>query len=706
MNPVDGLGRHDSWDGRPCRRRRARRLRLRRRRQLLAPRRRVTVVDDGGDGRARARRPSCSRPSASRCGSARAPPRRLPDDIELIVTSPGWRPDAPLFAQAAERGVPVWGEVELAWRLRDPGARRALARRHRHQRQDHDRADARRDPARRRAAHRRRRQHRLPAARGRAGPGAVRRAGGRAVQLPAALRRLAARRTPPPSSTSPPDHLDWHGSMDGVRRRQGPDLRAATSSPASTTSPTRPPRSWCARPTSWRAAARSASPSARPAVGMLGVVDGHAGRPGLRRGARDATRPSWHARRPTVPRPPAPHNVANALAAAALARAYGVPPGRRPRRAARLPPGRAPDRARGRRRRGHLRRRLQGHQPPRRAGLAARPTSRSCGSPAGWPRAPPSTSWSRSVARPAARRRAARPRPRRDPRSARATRARCPVIDVGPARRGPTDWSDGSHATRRGRRGRSPGRATPCCWPRPAPHGHVRQLRRARRRVRRGGQELTGVATGRRRRPDDDRERPRHPTPPHRAAAGCRPGCGCAAAGATWSRPESPVRPRGWLGSLRARAGPAADGVLPGPRRLGAAARPRPDHGAARLERLLATRSRRRLLRRSSSSSCIWVADRAPAAPGSPPGCRTRCSGRSPTRCCSVSLVLLPAHGVLGVEVNGNQNWLSSAGPDPALRVRQARAGVCGARTSTPARSSCSPASKHCSSRWCPAWSW
>ena len=44
----------------------------------------------------------------------------LPEDVDLLVTSPGWRPDAPLIAQAQARGVPVWGEVELAWRLRDP----------------------------------------------------------------------------------------------------------------------------------------------------------------------------------------------------------------------------------------------------------------------------------------------------------------------------------------------------------------------------------------------------------------------------------------------------------------------------------------------------------------------------------------------------------------------------------------------------------
>ncbi|MFL6061091.1 MAG: UDP-N-acetylmuramoyl-L-alanine--D-glutamate ligase [Marmoricola sp.] len=44
---------------------------------------------------------------------------QLPEDVDVLVTSPGWRPDAPLLAQAVARGIPVWGEVELAWRLRD-----------------------------------------------------------------------------------------------------------------------------------------------------------------------------------------------------------------------------------------------------------------------------------------------------------------------------------------------------------------------------------------------------------------------------------------------------------------------------------------------------------------------------------------------------------------------------------------------------------
>ncbi len=40
---------------------------------------------------------------------------RTPD---LIITSPGWRPDQPLLAAADRAGIPVIGEVELAWRVR------------------------------------------------------------------------------------------------------------------------------------------------------------------------------------------------------------------------------------------------------------------------------------------------------------------------------------------------------------------------------------------------------------------------------------------------------------------------------------------------------------------------------------------------------------------------------------------------------------
>lgn len=38
--------------------------------------------------------------------------------VDLVVASPGWRPTAPVLAEAGRRGIPVWSEVELAWRLR------------------------------------------------------------------------------------------------------------------------------------------------------------------------------------------------------------------------------------------------------------------------------------------------------------------------------------------------------------------------------------------------------------------------------------------------------------------------------------------------------------------------------------------------------------------------------------------------------------
>src|SRR6185312_3003190 len=41
-----------------------------------------------------------------------------PDGTELVVTSPGVPPHDALMLAAAAAGTPVWGEVELAWRMR------------------------------------------------------------------------------------------------------------------------------------------------------------------------------------------------------------------------------------------------------------------------------------------------------------------------------------------------------------------------------------------------------------------------------------------------------------------------------------------------------------------------------------------------------------------------------------------------------------
>jgi UDP-N-acetylmuramoylalanine--D-glutamate ligase len=39
------------------------------------------------------------------------------DDFTVVITSPGFPPTAPVLAAAVAAGVPIWGDVELAWRL-------------------------------------------------------------------------------------------------------------------------------------------------------------------------------------------------------------------------------------------------------------------------------------------------------------------------------------------------------------------------------------------------------------------------------------------------------------------------------------------------------------------------------------------------------------------------------------------------------------
>jgi len=48
------------------------------------------------------------------------PPQRLIDfDAELLIVSPGFHPDHPLLLWAAAQSIPIWGDIELAWRVRD-----------------------------------------------------------------------------------------------------------------------------------------------------------------------------------------------------------------------------------------------------------------------------------------------------------------------------------------------------------------------------------------------------------------------------------------------------------------------------------------------------------------------------------------------------------------------------------------------------------
>ncbi|MEV1021466.1 UDP-N-acetylmuramoyl-L-alanine--D-glutamate ligase [Streptomyces sp. NPDC050264] len=84
----------------------------------------VTVVDGGESPAHREKAVLLKEEGISvRLGDAAT----LPEGTELVVTSPGWKPSSPLFAAAAAAGVDVVGDVEIAWRLRGPDAAPWLA---------------------------------------------------------------------------------------------------------------------------------------------------------------------------------------------------------------------------------------------------------------------------------------------------------------------------------------------------------------------------------------------------------------------------------------------------------------------------------------------------------------------------------------------------------------------------------------------------
>ncbi|MBO0515824.1 UDP-N-acetylmuramoyl-L-alanine--D-glutamate ligase, partial [Streptomyces beijiangensis] len=75
----------------------------------------VTVVD-GGDSETHRLRATVL--TAEGISVRLADAVTLPEGTDLVVTSPGWKPESPLFAAAAEAGVDVVGDVEIAWQLR------------------------------------------------------------------------------------------------------------------------------------------------------------------------------------------------------------------------------------------------------------------------------------------------------------------------------------------------------------------------------------------------------------------------------------------------------------------------------------------------------------------------------------------------------------------------------------------------------------
>ena len=197
-----------------------------------------------GAGARRPRRPGhrAGKVRRRRCGGRRRPslqsagitvvlgavPDTTPAGTDLVVTTPGWRPDTPLLTHGARRGHPGDRRCRACLAAAARAARRpqaGMARGHGDERQDHHGEDAGRHAGRRRPPDDRRGQRRHPAHRRGDRARTLRGARGGAVELPAALERQpapACRRRAQCRARSP-RLARRHGRL---RRGEGEDLRA------------------------------------------------------------------------------------------------------------------------------------------------------------------------------------------------------------------------------------------------------------------------------------------------------------------------------------------------------------------------------------------------------------------------------------------------------------------------------------------------
>ncbi|MGI5321703.1 UDP-N-acetylmuramoyl-L-alanine--D-glutamate ligase [Actinomadura nitritigenes] len=281
-------------------------------RALAARGARVTAVDarDGDEQRARAAELE-ERGVAVRLGDGET----LPEGTGLVVTSPGWKPDAPLLAAAAAAGVEIIGEVELAWRLRPEDAAPWLAI---------TGTDGKTTVVRMLACMLTAAGHKALAV-GNVGTPIV-----EAVAEPYDVLavELSSYQLHWSSSLAPlaatvlniaPDHLDWHGSMDAYVGAKAKIFAPGTVAVYNADDDTSTALAERAGGVERRAGFTLRVP--RP--GELGVVEELLVDRAFT--ADPAAEAAELAALADV-RPFAPHNVANALAAAGLARAFGVPP--------------------------------------------------------------------------------------------------------------------------------------------------------------------------------------------------------------------------------------------------------------------------------------------------------------------------------------------------------------------------------------------
>jgi UDP-N-acetylmuramoylalanine--D-glutamate ligase len=277
----------------------------------------VTVVNDGDDERSRTQAAELEAQGiAVRLGDGAT----LPESTELIVTTPGWKPDKPLFAAAAEAGVPVWGDVELAWRLRGPDAAPWLAVTGTNGKTTTVRMLA----SILEAAGLR------TAAVGNIGVSLLDAVLGDqeydvlAVELSSYQLHWAPslRAHSAAVLNLAPDHLDWHGSMEAYAADKGRIYEG--NRVACVYNAADPATEDLVRVADVEEGCRAIGFTlATPGPSQLGVVDGI-----LVDRAFVANRQKQAQELAEVKDidPPAPHNIANALAAAALARAFGVEP--------------------------------------------------------------------------------------------------------------------------------------------------------------------------------------------------------------------------------------------------------------------------------------------------------------------------------------------------------------------------------------------